>query len=325
MIRSWLLLCVLLLGPAFAADSASAETWPTRPIKLIVPSGPGTASDVIARLTANSISRALGQPIIVENQPGASGIVAHQNAARAAPDGYTFMFSGSSGLATNLVTFKSLPYDVARDFVPVANIVDIGAQMLSVNVQLPVKSLPELIAYAKAHPGQLTYGVDVTAGASPVAARLLNKRANLGMIEVPYRSAPQMVQDAATGVVQVLIASLAVSNAMVQAGKLRYIAISSANRFPILPEIPTMNEAVPGVSMDGWFTLVAPTGTPADIIRRMNHEMGVVLARKDIQDRIIAFGLATTGAWTPEKTADFIVREQAKWRKLAEELKIEKQ
>ena len=259
-VRCCLLLCTLLLG---WAGTAEAQSWPSRPIKLIVPSGPGSASDVIARLTGDGLTRALGQPVIVENQAGASGIVAHQNAARAAPDGYTLLFTGSSGLATNLVTFKSLPYDVGRDFVPISNIVDIGAQMLSVNVDLPVQSLPDLIEYAKANPGKLTYGVDVTAGASPVAARLLNKRANLGMTEVPYRSAAQMVQDAASGVVPVLIASLAVTNAMVQAGKLRYLAISSTKRFPILPDIPTMNETVPGVAMDGWFTLMAPTSSSA--------------------------------------------------------------
>jgi tripartite-type tricarboxylate transporter receptor subunit TctC len=321
-VRAWLLACALLLG---AAAVANAESWPTRPIRLIVASGAGTASDVIARLTADGLTRGLSQPVIVENQAGAAGIVAHQNGARATPDGYTFMFSSSSGLATNPVSFKSLPYDPVKDFTPVANVVDIGAQMLSVNVDLPVKSFPELIAYAKAHPGELSYGVDVTAGASPVAARLLNKRADLGLIEVPYRSAAQMVQDAASGRVQVLIASLAVSRSMVEAGKLRYLAISSSKRFPILPDIPTMNETVPGVQMDGWFVLMAPVGTPADIVYRMNREMGIVLDRKDIQDRIIAFGLATTGAGTPESTAEFIAREQEKWQTLAQELNIEKQ
>lgn len=317
-----MLICALLLGQAGAAN---AENWPARPIKLIVPAGPGTASDVIARLFGEGLSKGLGQPVIVENQAGASGIPAHQNVARATPDGYTLLFSTSSGLATNPVSFKSLPYDPVKDFAPIANVVDIGAQMLSVNAGLPVKTFPELIAYARANPGKLSYAVDVTSGASPVAARLLNKRANLGMIEVPYRSAGQMVQDVASGVVPVLIASLAASNAMVQAGKLRYLAISSFKRFPILPDIPTMNETVPGVQMDGWFVLVAPAGTPAEIIQRLNHESDVVLSRKDIQDRIISFGLATTGAWTPQRTAEFIAREQEKWRALAAELNIERQ
>jgi tripartite-type tricarboxylate transporter receptor subunit TctC len=321
-IRIVALLCALL---AALAGPAVAESWPSRPIKLVVPSGPGSASDVIARLVADSLSRGLGQPIIVENQAGASGIPAHQTVARATPDGYTLLFSMSSGLATNPVSFRSLPYDPVKDFAPISNVVDIGAQMLSVNVALPVHTFPELIAYAKANPGKLTYGVDVTSGASPVAARLLNKRAGLGMIEVPYRSAGQMAQDAASGIVPVLIASLAASNAMVQAGKLRYLAISSFKRFPILPDIPTMNETVPGVQMDGWFVLVAPAGTANDIIQRVNREMDAVLSRKDIQDRIIGFGLATTGAWTPERTAEFIAREQDKWRGLAAELNIEKQ
>jgi len=321
-IRTVLLLYALLLSPAGAAN---AQSWPSRPIKLIVPSGPGTASDVIARLFAEGLSKGLGQPIIVENQAGASGIPAHQNVARATPDGYTLLFSTSSGLATNPVSFKSLPYDPVKDFAPIANVVDIGAQMLSVNVELPVKTFPELIDYTRANPGKLSYAVDITSGASPVAARLLNKRANLGMIEVPYRSAGQMVQDVASGVVPVLIASLAASNAMVQAGKLRYLAISSFKRFPILPDIPTMNETVPGVQMDGWFVLVAPAGTPAEIVQRLNHEADAVLSRKDIQDRIISFGLATTGAWTPERTAEFIAREQDKWRALAAELNIERQ
>ena len=182
-----------------AAGAADAQSWPSRPIKLIVPTGPGAATDVIARLMADSVTRGLGQPVVVENQAGASGLVAHQTAARAAPDGYTFLFTNTSGLATNLVTFKSLPYDPAKDFTPVAMMVDFGPQMLSVNVDLPVQTVAELIDYAKANPGKLSYAVDVTAGAAPVAARLLNKRADLGMVEVPYRSAAQMVQDVASG------------------------------------------------------------------------------------------------------------------------------
>ena len=321
-IRFGLFLCALLLAPIDAAD---AQSWPARPIKIIVPTGPGAATDVMARLMADSITRGLGQPVVVENQGGASGLVAHQSAARAAPDGYTFLFTNTSGLATNPVNFKSIPYDPVKDFAPVAMVVDNGAQMLSVNVELPVRSIGELIAYAKANPGKLSYGVDVTAGAAPVAARLLNKRANLGMTEVPYRSAAQMAQDAAGGRVPVLIASIAATRAVVQAGKLRWLAISSTKRFPALPEIPTMNESVPGVIMDGWFVLVAPTGVPAEVVQRMNREIGEFLKGPDIQERLAGFGLATSGAGTPESTGEFIAREQAKWRALAQELDIQPQ
>jgi tripartite-type tricarboxylate transporter receptor subunit TctC len=310
---------------SFAGHDAHAQSWPSRPIKIIVPTGPGAATDVMARLMADSVSHGLGQPAVVENQPGASGLIAHQNAARSAPDGYTFLFTNTSGLATNPVSFKSLPYNPARDFTPVAMIVDFGPQILSVNAEVPVKSLPELIAYAKANPGKLSYAVDVTAGAAPIIARLFNKRAELGLVEVPYRSASQMVQDVASGVVPVLMSSMAASNGMVQAGKIRRLAISSSQRFPPLPELPAINETVPGVTMDGWFVLVGPAGLPADIVQRMNREVGEFLKGDAIKERLAGFGLATSGAGTPQSTGEFIAREQKKWRALAQELNIEPQ
>jgi tripartite-type tricarboxylate transporter receptor subunit TctC len=315
-------LCAVILATATAAH---AQSWPSRPVKMIVPTGPGAATDVMARLMAESVTRGLGQPVIVENLGGASGLVAHQTAARAPADGYTFLFSNTSGLAINPVSFKSIPYDPVRDFTPVATVVDFGPQILSVNADVPVKTVAELIAYAKANPGKLSYAVDVTAGAAPVAARLFNKRAELGLVEVPYRSAAQMLQDVAAGTVPVLISSMAASNAMVQAGKVRRLAISSSKRFPPLPDLPAINETVPGVAMDGWFVVVAPTGTPAEAVQRMNREIGEFLKGDQIKARLTGFGLATSGAGTPQSTGEFIAREQEKWRALAVELKIEPQ
>jgi len=190
---------------------------------------------------------------------------------------------------------------------------------------VPVTTVAGLIDYAKTNPGKLSYAVDVTAGAAPFAARLLNKRANLGMVEVPYRSAAQMANDVASGVIPVLISSMAASNAMVQAGKIRRIALSSSNRFPPLPDLPTINETVPGVTMDGWFVLVAPTGVPADIVARMNKEVGEFLKGDEIRTRLAGFGLATSGAGTPQSTGAFIAGEQEKWRALAQELGIQPQ
>jgi tripartite-type tricarboxylate transporter receptor subunit TctC len=315
-------LCAAILA---AATAAHAQTWPNRPIKVIVPTGPGAATDVMARLMAESVTRGLGQPVVVENLGGASGLIAHQTAARAPADGYTFLFSNTSGLAINPVSFKSIPYDPARDFTPVATIVDFGPQILSVNADMPVKTVAELIAYAKANPGKLSYAVDVTAGAAPIAARLFNKRGELGLVEVPYRSAAQMLQDVAAGTVPVLISSMAASNAMVQAGKVRRLAISSSKRFPPLPDLPAINETVPGVAMDGWFVVVAPTGTPAEAVQRMNREIGEFLKGEQIKARLTGFGLASSGAGTPQSTGEFIAREQEKWRALAVELKIEPQ
>ena len=316
------LLCVTLLA---AASAAQAQDWPTRSIKITVPTGAGNATDVIARLMADSVTRSLGQPLVVENLPGASGLIAHQSVARAAPDGYTFLFTNTSGLATNPVTFKSLPYDPAKDFTPVAMVLDFGPQMISVNADLPVHSVAELVAYAKANPGKLNYAADATVGAAVFLGRLFNKRAGTGMVEVPYRQASQMLQDVAGGTVPVLISSMALVTGMVQAGKIRRIALSASNRFPLLPDLPVIAETVPGVTIDGWFAVMAPAGTPPDIVARMNKEIGEFVKGNDFKTRLAGFGLATSGAGTPQSTGAFIAREQEKWRALAQELDIQPQ
>jgi tripartite-type tricarboxylate transporter receptor subunit TctC len=307
------------------AATAKAQTWPSRPVKLIVPTGPGAATDLMARLVADGVSRTLGQPMVVENMPGASGILAHQSVARAQADGYTLLFTNTSGMAINPVSFKQLPYDPTRDFTAVALVCSLGPQMLSVNADLPVGTVGELIAYAKSNPGKLSIAFDNTAGAAAFGAKLLNRRADLGLVEVPYRSAAQMTQDVASGVNQVMMSSIAAANAVVQAGKVRRLAVSSGKRFPGLPELPSLNETVPGIVMDGFFAIVAPTGAPADAVARLNREIARYLDGSDIRERLLAIGLATEGGGTPETTAQAIRREQEQWRALAKELAIEPQ
>jgi tripartite-type tricarboxylate transporter receptor subunit TctC len=311
---------------AFLSDAKAqnASAWPTRPIRMIVPTGAGTATDIMARLVANGVGERLGQAVVVENMPAASGLLAHQAAARAAPDGYTLLFTATSGLSVNPIQFKSLPYDPARDFVAVAMVCSLGPQMLSVNAALPVKSVPEFFAYAKANRGKLSIAFDNTAGAAAFAAKLLNRRADLGLVEVPYRSTAQMTQDAASGVVQVLMSSIAAARAMVEAGKLRRLAVTSPSRFPALPDLPAVNEFAPGVALNGWFAVMAPAGTPAEIVVRVNRETDAVLKGPGIQERLYTFGVATEGAGTPASTTAFIRADQERWRKLAEELAIEK-
>jgi tripartite-type tricarboxylate transporter receptor subunit TctC len=307
---------------ARAQNAPPASSWPTRPIRMIVPTGAGTATDIMARLVANGIGERLGQPVVVENMPAASGLLAHQAAARATPDGYTLLFTATSGMSINPIQFKSLPYDPARDFVAVAMVCNLGPQMLSVNAELPVKSVPEFVAYAKADRGKLSIAFDNTAGAAPFAAKLLNRRADLGLVEVPYRSTAQMTQDAASGVVQVLMSSIAAARAMVDAGKLRRLAVTSPERFPALADLPAVTEFAPGVAINGWFVVVAPTGTPAAVVARVNREIDVVLKGPGIQERLYTFGVATQGAGTPESTAAFIRADQARWRDVAKEIGV---
>ena len=320
-----LLRMLLCCGLVLLVADASAQTWPSWPIRLIVPTGPGAATDIMARLLADAVSRSLGQSLVVENMPGASGILAHQAVARAAPDGYTILFTNTSGMAINLISFKQLPYDPTRDFTAVAMVCSQGPQMLSVNAELPIRTLPELMAYARANRGKLSMAYDTTAGAAAYAAKLFNKRADLDLVEVSYRSAAQMTQDVASGVNQVMMSSVAAAQSMVDAGKVRRVAITSTTRFRGLPDLPAINETLPGVVVDGFFAVVAPAGTPPDIVARLNREIGEYLKGSEIQQRLISFGLATEGAGTPDSTAQFIREEQGHWRAVAKELNVQPQ
>ena len=318
MVRWLAAVCILM--PCWS--DAGAQSWPSRPVRLIVPTGPGAATDVMARLLADGIGRRLGQPMVVENMPGASGIVAHQAVARAEPDGHTLLFTNTSGMAINLISFKQLPYDPMRDFTPVAMVCSLGPQMLSVNSEVPVNSVPELFAYTKANRGKLSIAFDTTAGAAAYAARLLNRRADLGLAEVPYRSAAQMTQDVASGVNQVMMSSIAAAQAVADAGKVRRLAVTSAARFPGLPDLPSISETEPGIVMNGWFAVVAPADTPPDVVSRLNRVIAEFLNGSDIKRKLLGFGLATEGAGTPESTGQFIRSDQQQWRALAQVLEI---
>jgi tripartite-type tricarboxylate transporter receptor subunit TctC len=257
--------------------------------------------------------------------PGASGILAHQTAARAAPDGYTLMFTNTSGMAINFISFKQLPYDPTRDFTAVAMVCSSGPQMLSVNATLPVSTVSELIAYAKTSPSKLSIAFDTTAGAAAFAAKLFNKRARLDLVEVPYRSAAQMAQDVAAGVNQIMMSSIAVANPFVEVGNVRRLAVTSGKRFPGLPDLPSLRETVPGVVMDGFFAIVAPAGTSAEVTAQLNREIGRCLNGPEIGARLLALGLASDGAGTPESAARVIRQEQEQWRAFGKELNIEPQ
>ena len=304
---------------------AHADDWPNRPVRLIVPTGPGSATDIMARVMANEVSKTIGGTVFVDNVAGASGILAHQTAARAVPDGYTFLFTATSGMAVNPVTFKKLPYDPAVDFVAVAMVSDLGPQMISVHKDLPVKTLGELIAYAKDNPGKVDYAVDATAGAAVASARLLNDRSGAGMTKVPYKSAAQMGQDVAIGRVPVLISSIALAQTFLNAGSIRPIAVFSGRRFPTMPDMPTVSETLPAVVIDGFFVVVAPAKTPPDTINKFNAAIEEFLKTPDAPKRLADIGLGTSGAGTPESTARYIADQQAHWRELARELKIEQQ
>jgi len=210
--------CAGIVAGALPLASARAQTWPDKPVNIILSQPPGSGPDNIARLLADRLGHMWGKVVVILNKPGGQNIIGAQAAARSAPDGYTFYFATTAALVSNVYLFKQLPYDPTRDFTPVAMVCSLGPQMLSVNAELPVNTLAEFAAYANANRGKLSIAFDTTAGAAAFAAKLINKRADLGLVEVPYRSAAQMTQDVASGVNQVMMSSIAVAQAMVDAG-----------------------------------------------------------------------------------------------------------
>jgi tripartite-type tricarboxylate transporter receptor subunit TctC len=314
------------IGVAMAlANTAMAQDWPTRPIKLIVPSGPGLSADVLARLMSDRISRQLGQQMFVENIAGAAGMIGGQAAARSAPDGYTFYLGLAAALSSNLFLFKSVPYDPVRDFTPVAMVSESGPFVISVKADLPYKTLADLIADAKANPGKLSYGIDASSGYQAVIGKLLTKRAGIEMVAVPYRSTAQVLQDTAAGNTQLMISAVAPVEGFVRAGKLRRIAITSGQRFLGLEDLPTVAETLPGFRVDGWLAVVAPAGTPEPIVMRLNREIEAFIKDPETQTRLRAMGFMTKSAGTPESIKAFIGSEIEAWRALVKELDIEPQ
>ena len=316
---------LLLLSIMATTGGAQAQSWPARPIKLIVPTGAGHAVDIVARILSTGVSQGLSQTVFVENMPGASGFVGAQATARAEPDGYTFLFAPASLLSSNMFLFKSLPYDPTRDFSPVALVVDRGPMVVTVNPGLPVKTIPELIAHGKANPGKLSYAVDATSGFGVAAGRLLNKRGGIGMVEIPYRSSPQMAQDTIAGNTQLMVGSVPPVAGAVKAGKLRWIGITSEQRFPGMDDLPTVAETILGFRIDGWFVVIGPAGLPALIAQQFNRAIDQVFKAPKIRQRALNFGLAVSDAGTPESTGAFIRAEQERWRSLVQELGMEAQ
>lgn len=315
-----------LIFAALSATQALAQgKWPERTITLIVPTGAGSATDITARVMATEISKAINGTVVVENLAGSSGIPAMRAAAQAAPDGHTFLFANSSGMSINPVSFKSLPYDPNRDYDAVAIVADLAPIMLSVHKDMPVKSLPELIAYMKANPGKVSYGVDATTGGPVFFGKMLNVRGKMDMAAVPYRSSAQMVQDAGQARFSVLVSSIAAAHPEVSTGNLRPIALFASRRFPTLPDLPTIAETLPGTDFDTWFSVVAPKGTPAEAVNRVNKAIAEFLQRPETKERLYKIGLDMGPPKTPKESAEYIRNQQEMWRKLAAELGVEPQ
>ena len=316
------LICAVL---AIGIAPALAQQWPTRPIRLICSTSPGQAPDIVARLFAERVSHTLGQQVYVENLPAASGLLGAQTAARAAPDGYTLFLGPATVMALNMHTFKSLPYDPVRDFTPVGIVNDSGPYVFAVNPEVPAKNLGELIAYAKANPGKLTYGVATSGAFGPLIGQLFAKRAGIDIVQVPYSVNAQAISDTVAGTIQMMLTATPSIEGNLRSGKLRALAVTSAQRMPSHNDIPAASETLPGFVIDGWFVVVAPARTPADIVMRLNREIEAFDKDPEVLTRFATLGMGISQALSPQATGEFIRAEQDHWGRIVKELGLKPQ
>jgi tripartite-type tricarboxylate transporter receptor subunit TctC len=314
-----LALCALL-----SIGGASAQEWPTRPVRIIVSQAAGATPDIICRILAEHLSTRLGQQFYVENRPGGANAIGAQAAARAEPDGYTFFFATAAALASNPFTFKSLPYDPVKDFVPVSMVAK-GPFFLLAHPSLEAKSLKEIFAYDKANPGKISVATEGSRNFTGILAAWLNRKASAKLVEVPYTTIVNGIQDAIAGRVQLIALPIPSAAPLIADGKLRAIAVSSLKPMPNFQSIPPMADTLPGVDLVGWFAFVAPTGTPAPIIARFNEEMNRILADPKIKSRLAELGAYTDGAGTVAQTGQFLKDQYEIWKLVVQEIGLKPQ
>src|SRR5438552_9602401 len=307
------LLAAFILGP----DCTSAQSWPSRPVRMIVPQAAGGMADIVARVVSSPLSRELGRQVIVDNRAG-DGTLGAQAAARASADGYTYLFATAPVLAINPYVAKILPYSPEDDFASGA-MVGSSPLALIASPELNVNTLPELIALAKANPDKLAIASPGPRTLAGMLGETLKMRAGISLLQVPYKG----VQDTIAGRAHLAIEGIPAIAAVVQRGQLRALAVSSPRRLPELPDTPTFSETLRGFAFNGWLAVVAPTGAPRQAIHRMNLEFTRILLDGEMEQRLRALGIYTDGTGPPEEIDAFLKSERAFWSRVVRELKIE--
>lgn len=316
------LLFVFVAAGAIVSSALGADNYPSRPITLVAVFGPGSASDTICRAIADPLSVALKQSVVVEDRPGADGTLAALYVARSAPDGYTLLMATNSPLSAAPFLMKSLTYDAVKDFSPVTRVGSFTL-MLVVNPNVPAKSVKELIEYAKANPGKLSFASANTSGI--VAAETLKRWAGIDMFHVPYKSSPPALQDVISGRVSMMFTDLTTGLPHVQSGALRALAITRINRSSLFPALPTLDEAgVAGFDMDSWAAIVAPAHTPPTIVAKLNSELRKIIDSPELKSKLSNVGFEAFSS-SPEELEGFIKAQLGKWEKMVKDAGIQPQ
>jgi len=297
---------------ALHGAAAGAQTWPTKPIKYIVPFAAGGTTDILARTIAEKLTVALGQPVIVENKPGAGGGLGADLTAKSPPDGYTIMGGTISTHAINATLYGNLPYDPVKDFIPITLIARVP-NMLVINNDIPAKNVAELIALMKAKPGNWNFASSGNGTSQHLSGELFKGMAGVEMQHVPYKGSPPALQDVMGGQVSMTFDNITTAWVLAKAGKLRALAVTTAKRSPVAPEVPTLAESgLPGYEIGSWQGVFAPAGTPPNIIRRLNTEIVKILNLPDVKEKLLALGAEPVGNSSEEFTA-FVKTEVVKW------------
>lgn len=308
---------MLLLG---VAATSLAQPYPTKPIRLLVGFAPGGAADILGRISAQALSDAIGEQVVVDNRPGAGSLIATEIAARANPDGYTLLFT-SPPHAINAALYRRAKYDPVNDFDPVMQVVA-TALVLTVNPASPFKTVKELIAYARSNPGKLSYGSGGSGATGHLAMELLKSVTGTDIVHIPYKGTGPVITDLIGGQIQMTIGSAAPTLPQVRAGKLRALAVTSRSRSVVLPDVPTIAESgVPAYEVTQWFGILAPRATPAGVVSKLNGSMQQALQRKEVRERFLASSAEPVGG-TPEALRKLIVQEVAVWGKLVRALDL---
>jgi tripartite-type tricarboxylate transporter receptor subunit TctC len=311
---------LIVLAAGLAAGAALAQEWPNKPVRFIVPYPPGGGTDVIARIVQPRLQEALGQTIVIENRGGAGGAVGTEAAAKSAPDGYTFLFTLSSH-TINPLLYK-LNYDVERDFAAVTLIVSVP-QLIAANVGSPLKSMQDVVATAKSHPGRLHFASVGNGTPSHIAGELLKLKTGIDIVHVPYKGGGPAVADTIGGQVWLLFVTMPAAMGNVRGGKLRPLAVTTLKRNPGAPEVPTVAEAlnIPDYEVDSWYAMFAPAKTPPAIVARMQKEVARVIQMPDVKQKLLEQGGDTVGS-SPEVLDRVVKGELKKWAELIRDAKI---
>ncbi len=303
--------------------SALAQPYPSKPLRLLVPFAPGGVGDITARVLAQKLSETMGQQVLVENRPGAGGIVASETVAKADPDGHTLLLL-TNGQAVSVSLFKSLPYDAVNDFAPVSTL-GFFDMVLLVNGESRMGSVSDLIAAAKANPGKLNIATINPGGTQHLAAELFKSMAGIDVQTVPFKATPAVITALRGNEVQAAVEFIAPVMSQIKAGGLKPLAVTSSRRFPGLPDVPTVAEAgVAGYEASSWNGIAVPAKTPRPIVERLNKEVNAAVASPEVKQRLQGLGVEARGS-TPEQFRELLVSEIAKWRDVIERAKIEKQ